>query len=352
MQEIHANHPDHLILFIMHPGVKSEPRRNSTPAPASTESVITSVVSPANSPTNYSPSTAEKTIDQSNLLLQSLKKVCSAAENTGLTAKEAVGKILEEGLPGLIEGGERLIVQVAKLFRNSSEFVEREERGRYFVRESFQQLMGWGDFKTRGGSINLEKAVLDGAATDTEKAIEAATQLAKLQSIKLESVNRMVGSPEHAGKPVRTGRWELALRCKSGSKRSTSEETNPSRDLVTGVLRCNRDDGKGWRCPRIAESGFSLCKYHREQIRRAEIRRKKTRSKSKKRQTPPRLSSLVSAPIQSEKPSNPTFADDVKGAVSILGAGRAGDANSIESDNEMRDHKRRRVVKAKSLKSL
>lgn len=349
MRGTHATQPDRLILAVVHPGVKSA-RRNLTSSPASGESVVTSVASLAKGPTDCKPSIAEKTIDQPNLLLESLKKVCSAAENTGLTAKEAVAKILEQGLPGLIEGGERLIVQVAKLFRSSPAFAEREERGRYYVQETFQELMGWGDFQTVDADIRREEAVPSSAATETKNAIAAATQLAKLQSIKVEPVCERVGFTESVGRSG-TGRWVLALRSKSRGKESTSQKTSPLRDPET-EFQCNRDDGKGWRCVRLAESGYSLCKYHREQIRKAEVRRRKSRTKSKKRRTPPMPLSPVSAPVQPEiKPSNPIFEGDVKVAT-VPEAGKTVDANSIESDNELPDHKSRRFVKAKSLKFL
>lgn len=330
---------------VVHPGVKSAPSRNSTSAPASVELDVTSVASLAKIPMDCNPSIAEKTIDEPNLLLQSLKKVCSAAEITGLTAKEAVAKILEQGLPGLIEGGERLIVQVAKLFRSSSVFVEREERGRYFVQMSFQELMGWSNFQTGDANIKGEKVVPDGAGTESEEAIDAATQLAKLQSVKPEPIDETVGFTNRVVKSG-TGRWVLALRAsKRGEEKSSSTKTSPRRDPETGVLQCNREDGRGWRCLRLAESGFSSCKYHRELTRRAESRRRKIRAKLMKRQSP------ESASVQPEKPSNPTFEDDVK-AVNVRDEDKTVSPNSYESHNNLPDQKRRRFVKAKSLKSL
>jgi hypothetical protein len=143
----------------------------------------------------------------------------------------------------------------------------------------------------------------------------------------------------------------LALRGKGREKNSTSQKTSPSRDSET-ELRCNRDDGKGWRCVRYAESGFSLCRYHREQIRRAETRRRKSRAKSKKRRTPTMILSPVSAPVQPEiKPSNPTCEEALK-AVTVPEASKTVNASSTLLDNELPDLKRRRFVKAKLLMSL
>lgn len=322
--------------------------------PVSGESVVTSGTPLAKSPTDCSPSIAMKTTDQATLLLQSLKRVCSEAESTGLTAKEAVAKIQEQGLAGLIDGGERLIVQVAKSFRSSSAFVEREERGRYFIQESLDPN-SWETADSSNSKLREEAvAQKSAAATEFETVIEAAKQLQKLQEsiIKSEPVREKAWFTNKDG----TDRWVLALRCKSSGRGkempSTWQKATPSRDQSTP--RCNRDDGKGWRCVRLAESGFSLCKYHRDQIRRAEIRRRKARNKSKKqspRQSPASSASPVSPVQPPVKPSNPTAKEVVK-AVSVPEAEKTADANPIDSDNELPDHKRRRFVKAKSLKSL
>ncbi|KAG0623329.1 hypothetical protein M758_3G165800 [Ceratodon purpureus] len=335
------------ISSIIQAGVKSA-RKNMTSSPASGESVVTSVASRGKRPMDCNPSIDEKTIDQPNLLLESLKKVCSAAENTGLTAREAVAKILEQGLPGLIEGGERLIVQVAKLFRSSPAFAEREERGRYYIQETFQELMGWDDFQTGDANTKCEKTVPSNA--EIKNATEAKTQLAKSQSFKAEPDCETEEFTERVGRSG-TGRWVLALRARIRQRKPISPKTSPLRDPDT-KLRCNRDDGKGWRCVRYAESGYSLCNYHREQIRKAENRRRKSRSKSKKRQTLTKPLSPVIAPVQPDtKPSNPTFEGDMK-AATVPESGKAVEANAIEFDAEMPDRKSRRFIKAKSLKLL
>jgi hypothetical protein len=282
----------------------------------------------------------KSSIDQpSTLLLQSLKRVCSAAEGTGLTAKEAVAKLQEQGLPGLIiEGGERLIVQVAKSFRSSSAFVEREERGRYFITQESTDLDDWDKvFQTADSTTEREEATaeeLSSADADFETVIEAAKQLQKLQ----EPIEADLA--DKSG----TNRWVLALRGKSmtGHTRKVEAPISPQKaSSDQSAPRCNRDDGKGWRCVRVAESGFSLCKYHRDQIRRAEIRRRKARSKSKKQQS--RVQPAV-------KPSNPTVS---KGVRTVEAEGTVDDGEArIDSDNELPEHMRRGFDKAKSLKAL
>lgn len=184
--------------------------------------------------------------DQPVLLLQSLKRVCAASQSTGLTAKEAVAKIQEQGLPGLIDGGERLIVQVAKAFRSSSAFVEHEERGRYFTQESMD-LSDWKNFQTADDTDEEEVAVETGSDdVDFESVIEAAKQLQKLQEqINIEPVADVASQHEE-------NRWSSALRGKSSSGRTGKVEApvstvsqNPSDEAA--APRCNRDDGKGWR---------------------------------------------------------------------------------------------------------
>jgi hypothetical protein len=302
---------------------KGSPRSNSASARASAESVVTSDTSVAKgAATDCSPSEAMEALDQAALLLQSLKRVCAAAGNAGLTAKEAVAKITEQGLPGLNEGGERLIVQVAKAFRASSSFME--ERGRYFMQEP-------PSVKDYGISSDTENSSSrrESSASEIETAIEAARQLQNLQRIPHDV--ELKGREEKAPAERRVGT--------SRSKSSAAKASSSSREQ--SGPRCNRDDGKGWRCFRPAESGFSLCKYHRDQIRRAEIRRRRSKNKSKE-QSPVK----VSNPTPKEPPNLAAKHPDIRADIKTV------DANAVESDDELPDQKRRRSVKAKSLKSI
>ncbi|XP_024364745.1 uncharacterized protein [Physcomitrium patens] len=319
-------------------------KTNSPSALACAHSISTSdtsLVKDLKDAIDCSPPMAMKVADQSNLLLQSLKLICLTAANTGLTAKEAVTKVRELGLPGLNEGGERLIVQVAKTFRSSSLFVEREERGRYFIQDSASPKE-WGDSDADEAIVSREKAVST-EVTEVEKTIEAARQLQNLQRIQEDGGNRegVTSHSEKSGGEVKTGadRRGVTLRSKSSTRSSSSQKTSLSGDQ--SGPRCNRDDGKGWRCFRPAEVGFSLCKYHRDQIRRADIRRRKSRNKSKEQ-------SLVQSPV---KTSKLTLKNVVKPSP-VSEVDTSVDVNSIDSDDELLDSKRRKFVKAKSLKSI
>ncbi|KAG0554330.1 hypothetical protein KC19_12G082900 [Ceratodon purpureus] len=306
---------------------KSSPKSNSSSAPASAESVLTSDTSVAKGTTDCSPFVAMKALDQPMLLLQSLKCVCTAAGDAGLTAKEAVARITDQGLPGLNEGGERLIVQVAKSFRGSSFFVE--ERGRYFIQESLSlKEKDYGMISSDTGYSSSRRD--SGSASEIETAIEAARQLQNLQMIP-ESAGDDVGFNGREEKSVADRRVGTS-RSKKGAKLASSSSREQSGP------RCNRDDGKGWRCFRPAESGFSLCKYHRDQIRRAEIRRRRSKNKSKDE-----------SPVNV---SNPTPKEAANAVIPDKDIVKIVDADLVESDDELPDQKRRRGVKAKSLKSI
>ena len=306
---------------------KGSARSNSVSPPASAESAVTSDTSVVNGAADCSPSPVAvlEVLDQPALLLQSLRRVCAAAGNTGLTAKEAVAKIMEQGLPGLNEGGERLIVQVAKSFRGSAAFVE--ERGRYFMQEPSFRDYGISVSDTGNSISKRQKAArASDEASEIETAIEAAKQLQNLQSIQEIVGVDEVGFKGGEGQATAERMVGPASRSKTGVKvgSSSREQSGP---------RCNRDDGKGWRCFRPAESGFSLCKYHRDQIRRAEVRRRRLKNKAKEH-----------SPV---RPSNPTPKEVVKAKTD-----QTVDPRLVESDDEMPDQKRRRGVKAKSLKSI
>ncbi|KAG0623852.1 hypothetical protein M758_3G206800 [Ceratodon purpureus] len=60
------------------------------------------------------------------------------------------------------------------------------------------------------------------------------------------------------------------------SSSSASRSQNVTQTDQNG-LQCKRDDGKGWRCHRPAEGGYTMCQYHREQICRSQSRRKRSK---------------------------------------------------------------------------
>ena len=79
-----------------------------------------------------------------------------------------------QGLAGLMEGNERLIVQVANSFCNSSKFVELEEHGR-FALEDFPSRKEKKSLITRDSKINR------GETISSTNIIEGARQLQNMQ---------------------------------------------------------------------------------------------------------------------------------------------------------------------------
>lgn len=299
--------------------------------------------------------------DQAISLIETLHHVCSASGNAGLTAREAVARINEQGLPGLCtEGGERLIVQVAKAFRNCAVFIQREERGRYFVKDASRYIMHR-NFPIKEDS---NYGVSDKAVNSSIGMMEAARQLQNLQKShsKLQSSSsgmlvkpsRRFGSsaPDSSRRTQQngeTGHRNLGKRVRatvvSGRVSGFNKKASPA-VVDQSQPQCNRDDGKGWRCSRPAEAGFALCNYHRDQIRRAEMRRKSAKAKIGKPNAVAAAGNFPARYMQQQGDNNNNKKPWTRPkAVKIPG-------DFPISDDESPDQKRRKFIKAKSLKSL
>lgn len=286
--------------------------------------------------------------NQQDLLERSLRQICSTAGTIGVSARDAVAQIIEQRLPGLNEGGERLIVQVTKVFRKGSEFVEREGRGRYCLAEYTSLVSGESMTLFTGDSeISRENTV------SSSDVVDAARQLQNLQKIHSTLLGSGVdvlnespcshGSNRQANLSIVDG---FVRHPKAGTVRKDVTATNHkassthSRSQTLAKLdpnepQCRRDDGKGWRCSRSADAGFAMCKYHREQIYRAQNRRKK----SKRDVEPTALAGC----------SPPRYVANARAVPDDI---TAGSTNDPFLDDELPFDERRQFVKAKSLKSL
>ena len=320
--------------------------RNLTATSPGTNSIFTRHKPPVTTGTICSSTSAIAIKDQPDLLEQSLRHICSRAGKTGVSARDAVVQILEQGLPGLIEGGERLIVQVAKSFRNSSKFVEREERGRFALQDS----LGREEIK----SLIIEDSEISrGEMVSSTDMIEAARQLQNMQKSHSNSLGsgdvELCETPSfHGGnhKAVQNrtegfvGQSKLgtnytgitAVNQKSSSSASRSQNvTQPNQS----DSQCKRDDGKGWRCSRPAEGGHTMCNYHREQICRAQSRRKRPK--------------FDVEPTVAAKSSPSRYVVNTRAVPNAIVT--ASDYCPF-LDDELAYDERREFVKAKSLKSL
>lgn len=306
---------------------------------------------PLDKPQTISSSIASviETRDQLDLLEQSLRHVCSRAGMFGLSARDAVAQIIEQGLPGLNEGDARLIERVTKSFRNSSKFVESVELGRYFLQEP------------PASEVNKSVIVGDSAIDHEEtvsssEMVEVAKQLQSLQkshnSFSLGSgVAELSEAPSvHASnqKAVSISQ-EFVKQSQSGrdykdvtamDQKATSSARFRSQKVMEmdpNVTQCKRDDGKGWRCSRLAEKGYTMCNHHR----------KRSISQGQCRRTKGRLDSEPT--ISAQSPPCSTFVANSR--VIPDGVITAGSWSPF-LDDELAHDEHRPFLKAKSMKSL
>ncbi|KAH9566999.1 hypothetical protein CY35_03G006100 [Sphagnum magellanicum] len=231
------------------------------------------------------------------ILERSMHKVFFQAGKSGLTAREAVSKILEQGLAGIHEGGVVVSrMQVGKLLRSSPYFMELEE-GRFAlcsaVIEDEEDIQAGhitalphdssSKFKT---SHNIDKAMPSRApkmiARHNEDPLNKETTDAPIDNISEEKDDRddeanvdtvlEVGScteeeTVRALEPPPSGLQESSI---VGGEVEVAQERRRRKRLKTitqeGVSglgnQCNRTDGKGWVCPLRAKVGYQLCDHH------------------------------------------------------------------------------------------
>lgn len=265
---------------------------------------------------------------------------------SGLSARDAVAQIIELGLPGLNEGGARLIDQVTKSFRNSPKFVECEEPGRYVLQES--------PAGEENNSLILEDSgISDEKTVSSNEMVEVAKQLQSLQ----KSRSFLLGSgvvelseeqsvDRHARnrKAVANISEEFAKQSKGGKdyhQKPSSSARFRSRKIMQidqNVSRCKRDDGKGWRCSWPAEDGYTMCTHHRKRsISQGQCRRKKGRFYSD-----PTVSAKSLPPCSIYVTNSRVLPEVVTPAASW----------SPFLDEELAHDEHRQFLKAKSMKSL
>ncbi|KAG6555649.1 hypothetical protein Mapa_002885 [Marchantia paleacea] len=153
--------------------------------------------------------------------------------NVGLSAREALSKIQERGLPGLIEGDGVPSVQVAKIMRSNPCFVP-VRGGKYLFTRSPESL----DFERN------EPAPDSSSKEETQK-----TRGVKQQS---ETGYGRISSSSKDVQPTITEKEATGI-------------SEPSQIHVVGT-RCTRVDGRSWQCRRTSMPGFSLCEHHHLQL--------------------------------------------------------------------------------------
>jgi len=199
-----------------------------------------------------------------DLLMKSLLVVFERAGTRGLTAREAVAKLVEYELPGLQEG-ERSSVQVAKVLR-TPDFVHLVD-GKYFIFPS------------------TPHAVVAESSTQSEP-----SQQPVLQPRLDINLNLTVPNLNHRRKraPVKTTTSTSTVAAASYSETSELSDKVPEEkielkkrrrrppssqhELAIGPRQCKRYDGRGWQCTRETEEGFSFCEHHQALMNKRTLR--------------------------------------------------------------------------------
>lgn len=258
----------------------------------------------------------------------SIYSVFCQAGKSGLTAREAVSKILEQGLFGLQEGGVSSRRLVARVLRSSPYFMELEE-GKFAL---FSAIIDAEDIAEHDGSDHAPTEATSEQIAARATRIEAAKQ-ARLEGTlhywaALDFAKHAHGHTDPgAGQRVRpTIKDEEDESCKVAYRIGEEETTHIAREVVEierhhGHVKgasqsgrpkrlkymkqenvselgnqCNRTDGKGWVCPLLAKTGYQLCDHHLDKLRC------KPGSRSKKKK--PSKPSKPSAILEESSPSN------------------------------------------------
>lgn len=269
------------------------------------------------------------------LLMTSLLVVFERAGTRGLTAREAVAKLVEYDLPGL-QSGERSSVQVAKVLR-TPDFVHLED-GKYFIYPS------------------TPHAVVAESSTQSEPSQDQGTFQAR-QDVNGNSVPNLHGSRRKPRKAsVSDGSKEnttsdvseknaLQFEEKIELKKRRRRPPSSQHELAIGPRQCKRYDGRGWQCTRETEEGLSFCEHHQALMNKRTLRLNLAKKRRK---------------------GGGTGTDvDVEPQPSKAGAGCALDEGSSKSSKDQQlvvaaghgiddliHNQRRRLVKARSLKSI
>lgn len=305
--------------------------RESTATPPKARSVVTTHEPLDTTGTISSSTSSVKIQHQPDLLEQSLCYICSRAGTTGLSVRDAVAQIIQQGLPGLNGVGEGLIEQVKKAFFHSSKFVECKEHETFYLR-GLPASKEDKSLATRDSELHHKKM------DPSIDMLGAAEQLQYLQKSHSNSVVSSVVEPSdspsvHGGKhnKARVRQSKIANFHKDVVTRHNSSSSASGWQKGDGsVFQCVREDGKQWRCSQPAEAGFAMCSYHRNLVNQGKERRKRTRM-----ETGPKPSSKYVANKRVMKDSIVTDTD----------------WNPF-SDDELSFDEHRQYVKAKSMASL
>lgn len=202
-------------------------------------------------------------------IVYSIYQVFMQAGKSGLTPREAVSRILEQGLPGLHEGGVVPRVEVLKIVSNSPYFMPLEE-SKYILCSA---LVGDEDL-TAGGkqsTKNSEQNDNDNGYNSLDN-VKSAKQHGMSQYWAACAAIRRARTGKTRRKPS-LGSYFLNTSTSEEAHNeigilSTKKRLKSVKQDVTGLGNpCNRSDGKGWHCPLRAKVGYLLCDHHLDRLR-------------------------------------------------------------------------------------
>ena len=275
----------------------------------------------------------------SELLMKSLLVVFERAGIRGLTAREAVAKLVEYDLPGLVEG-ERSSVQVAKVLR-TPDFVHLED-GKYFIypstphavvaessthsEPSLQHAIPQAREDGSGNSPNFNN-VRRKRAANFAAAGKMASPVQQKENASDGSKDNILNFPERV----------LSQLEKVELKKRRRRPPSSQHELAIGPRQCKRYDGRGWQCTKETEEGFSFCEHHQALMNKRTLR-------------------LNLAKIRRQGVSDVDMdAEPHPKAVTVEGSSANSNDQGLVASHGIEDlihNQRRKLVKARSLKSI
>ncbi|KAG0554530.1 hypothetical protein KC19_12G098100 [Ceratodon purpureus] len=211
----------------------------------------------------------------SELLMKSLLVVFERAGIRGLTAREAVAKLIEYDLPGLQEG-ERSSVQVSKVLR-TPDFVHLED-GKYFIYPSTPHAVVAESsthsapsqqnsiFQARedvsGNSPNFNNGSRRKRGSNAAAATKMASAVQQKENASDGSKDNILDFPDKV--LSQTEKVEL--------KKRRRRPPSSQHELAIGPRQCKRYDGRGWQCSKETEEGFSFCEHHQALMNKRTLR--------------------------------------------------------------------------------
>lgn len=263
-------------------------------------------------------------------LINSIFFVFDTCGENGLSASDVVKTMLEQGYPGLKEGGARHTVQVANVLRSSSSFVSLGDK-RYLMcsrldrRSESNKPQGRQSQRVQplpAGLSEWKKVEIERDPAVHHHAAGKQYQQGK-GHIKSGSNFTTATHVKPAGDHHSIARPSVDQTGLNGSKSENNDGSSDRQvDRVVikirrrgpltsqrgqGPTQCKRYDGRGWQCSRLTEPGYSLCVHHQDLIN-------KRAAKLKEAQTVSRISTSVEKKVKTK---------------TISGHGVVGDHNEV-----------------------